>query len=485
MLSSAPTNDTNSIFPGMHKRTRDDAEESEGSEGSKGSKGSRSRSESPSHIYGDELNAQGKASEDKRFAEWQAKQAKHAQNGQQPKDTEQSARPTDEPETDTQRKRSKPSTAVVLKGGGCTIFAMTDINHKMIYISQTRKNPAMVRPAALAAGAPMFKQWLQEHREQTTSKDWKWPEHLRILARRVPFEDVTKFKTMLMSDYDTIWSEGSGTCNCHTPCATEESEYPAMREALRTKYSPDNLGTAIEAANAYRDIFEALDQETLDDDNQSDPSISLALALCNETVEALQGSKFWNAVKKLHVKYHKPSAEWRQKKVDPYQLYRDLLTDNNNGNDDILAYNVAEDRNEELYGHKEAVRLFKELRNDAGLVNQKLQPLSKEEREKHEHKLTYSFVAFRLKLILNTIAERDSVNKQSFQSEMAWTQPTFIHPKTKQPIGYAKAIENAERVLVKVTDLTEWQRKQVTLRLALLERMQAQNAALSSLPVRH
>ena len=96
--------------------------------------------------------------------------------------------------------------------------------------------------------------------------------------------------------------------------------------------------------------------------------------------------------------------------------------------------------------------------------------------------MTYSFAHERLKLLMIAVKYRDNINAQSFQSQMAWTQPTFKVKQSRLPQGYEAAIGHAKKTLDECKDLTMWQQSQMKSRLRLLEQMQRDDEPITSCP---
>lgn len=355
-------------------------------------------------------------------------------------------------------KRKKSTAVVSVKPHN--IYALTDEHGQFRYIGSTAKDK--VRAASLGVGAPMLKLWILK--VAANDPDWNWTQHTKILARNVPAHRVCAFKTMLMSDHGTFWSEGNGMCNLHgQSVAGIEHQFPAMREEIESDFASTSVN-ALQAAEIDADIMADIDDDTRDDTG-SIPIIHNALIERQEYLQALRGSPFEQAVKMLVDKYHKGGFD-RTNEIKLEQF----ITDINTLYDDHNSYVWSSHLEESM--HEEAMSILKRLRVYTGMGT-----------TTPDTPMTYNFVHERLKLLMNAVKHRDNINGQSFQSQMAWTQPTFKLKPSKLPQGYEAAIGHAENTLEKCEDLTAWQRKQMKARLQLLERMKNNDEPIKSCPI--
>lgn len=381
-------------------------------------------------------------------------------------------------------KHQKRNDCAIVTTEKWTIFGLTDEHNAMLFIACSKKKAENVRPAAVATGAPKLREWMKANERLITSPAWNWREHIIVLARNIPDDRVLAFKTMLMSDYGTIWNEGNGKCNVHMPhAACFEDKYSSMREELKGPFSKDVVETPLEDAHVEHAMLLQLEADTRDDNNESQPGVVSALALSEATVESLGGSKFAEVVKTLMNKYHKPGVETRTTYVNIVTLNKEL----NEQYEAVKAYETADTGTVNIEMHKEALKAYERLKND---VHSRAQQLEFHPDDVNNTlNMTYSLVWHRLASISEAVKLRDSVNKNSFKSMMAHMQPTFVSPKTKVQYGYGGAIKNAEAFIKQAetgqTDWTSFQRQQVEWRLRQLKRMKDENAALESLPVYH
>lgn len=342
-----------------------------------------------------------------------------------------------------------------------TIYAVTDEHGQYVYIGSTSKDK--MRGASLGVGAPMLIVWIKE--KTANYPDWDWSQHIKTLARNVPAHRVCAFKTMLMSDNKTFWVEGNGKCNMHAQgVAGIEHTFPSMREELEKGFGSTTV-TSLQAAEADVDIMADIETVTRDEANEPIPSIHNALIERNQSLQALIGSPFEQAVKKLLDKYHKV-GDARKNSIN----LENFIIDLNNLYDDHNLYVHSSHLEESM--HEEVMSVLKRLRVATGMGT-----------TTPAIPMTYNLVHERLKLLMSAVRHRDNINGQSFQSQMAWTQPTFKHKQSRLPQGYEAAIGHANKTLDECKDLTTWQRNQMKERLKLLLRMQRNDEPITSCPI--
>lgn len=360
----------------------------------------------------------------------------------------------------TKRKKLSKSNAVVSTKPH-TIFALTDEKGQIRYIGSTVKNN--VRAASLGVAAPMLRIWILSVNKNYPN--WDWSQHIKILARNVPADRVRAFKTMLMSDNQTFWSENNGKCNMHAQgIAGIEHEFSSMREELETGFATTSV-TPLQAAEVDEAIMADIDEDTRDE-NGSIPSIRNALIERQQYLQTLHGSPFEQKTKAMVDKYQRGGCE--RTNLVPLE---EFITDLNGLVGEGDAYKWSSPLEKSM--HDEAMALLKRLRVHTG--NGTKAP---------EVPITYNMASERLKLLMSAIRHRDNINAQSFQSQMAWTQPTFKLKPSGLPQGYEVAIGHAQKTLDHCTDLTAWQRKQMESRLNLLKRMQRDDEPIASCPLR-
>jgi len=344
-----------------------------------------------------------------------------------------------------------------------TIYAVVDVigdTTEYKYIGSTTNEN--LRKTSLGVGAPKLKAWLQT--AIANDPQWEWSDHIKILARNVPADRVNAFKAMFMSDFKTLWSEGNDKCNLHVKGVTDtENDFAAMRHELESGFATHQV-TSMQAAETDVSIIADLDAQTCDEEG-SIPNLHTALIERQRYLQALRGSPFEQAVKCMVDKYNKLGAG----RVGHIPL-KAFMAELNTLYDEHNAYQSSSDLEHSM--HEEALAILKRLRVATGM-----------DTTMPKHEFTYSFVHERLKLLVSAIKHRDNINAQSFQSQLAWTQPTFKLKSNRSPQGYEAAIRHAKKTLTECKDLTVWQKKQMKARLHLLEKMHRDNEPITSCPI--
>jgi len=358
-------------------------------------------------------------------------------------------------------KRRKTNAIVSIKPH--TIYGVVDNDNNIIYIGSTTNEK--IRSASVEGGAPMLRVWIQSM--ITEDPEWKLGDHIKILARNVPADRVLAFKTMLKSDHKTFWSEGNGRCNMHAQNVADiEHEFPKMRQELEDGFVTNTI-TPLQAAETDQSILADIDAETRDE-NGSIPCVQNALIVQNELVQALQGSNFERMTTALMGEYHREKLG-RFEKVDLDDLNRKL----NHLKEENEHHPRHEDNQVEASLHDSALSMLRRL---VGVTHADAT---------NSTDITYSYVYEHLKALAAVIRHRDNINSRSFQSQMAWTQPSFKHKGNQIPQGYDEAIRHANESLnnPQYRDATEWQKTQMKARLASIEQMKRNNEPIRSCPL--
>jgi hypothetical protein len=367
------------------------------------------------------------------------------------------------------------------------MYGIRGTSGKIVYIGQTASDRrlAMPRDAQYKSEAPHLHKMIMDQKD---NPEWKLKDNI-VRLHRVPSSMADKVKCFLIMEYDTIHSQtGDEGCNLKNgPNVTRyEQEFASLRAQLAQGFDlgvEENEETgAVEDAAILAEIVD----ETKDEEGEPIQSVQAAAEEADRYAIEITKSLSPLAAKleQLIATYtpQKTAKTGKRKRgqeqgTEPVSTEETVYT----MEQFCSVWNDVGDEIKKYDGDNELIQVM------IVSAHMRIKAYTKNgETNGGEHKMmTQSQVKECLSVLLEMVKHRDrwlTPEDQSFQSRLAWCQPTFQirDGEQKKEQGPKEALKKVEKLLGET--LTPTQRAKAVKRKAYIERLIANSEASAFSP---